>query len=195
MEWWKQNTINRESGRNDTWTLTLRFIRIDGIIYSDRQAIAAIQAAILSPSSYPLIECEFPPLQALNKLGDGSFKSANMVDNANLQFCSKLVNSIVPPFSFPTTRPKSYLLTSSTATSTFVQTARTVLPKSCAVMPMSASTISELLAVPNKPDLCVLVAPSVTQEYAAAHALASRGLTVVLVNGLAKVTFSKQWLR
>lgn len=43
----------------------------------DSQAINAIKAAIDSPKdpSFPLIECEFPALQALNKLGDGSLRS------------------------------------------------------------------------------------------------------------------------
>ena len=48
----------------------------------DRQAIDGVKAAISSPKtpSFPLIECEFPPLQALNKLGDGSLRSAAEVD-------------------------------------------------------------------------------------------------------------------
>ena len=49
---------------------------------SDNQAISALKAAIANPKtkSFPLIECEFPPLVALNKLGDGSMRSANEVD-------------------------------------------------------------------------------------------------------------------
>jgi len=44
----------------------------------DSQAIDGIKASIASPRnpSMPLIECEFPALQALNKLGDGSLRSA-----------------------------------------------------------------------------------------------------------------------
>ena len=44
----------------------------------DTRAIQAIQAALSKPrtSSVPLFECEFPALQALNKLGDGSLRSA-----------------------------------------------------------------------------------------------------------------------
>ena len=51
----------------------------------DQQAILAIQAAIKAPktSSLPLIECEFPPLAALNRLGDGSLRSANLVDDVS----------------------------------------------------------------------------------------------------------------
>lgn len=43
----------------------------------NKQAIDSIKAAISSPRdpSFRLIETEFPALQALNKLGDGSLKS------------------------------------------------------------------------------------------------------------------------
>ena len=43
----------------------------------------SIKAAIEKPKtpSFPLIECEFPPLESLNKLGDGSLRSANQVDD------------------------------------------------------------------------------------------------------------------
>lgn len=49
----------------------------------DNQANEAIQAAIAKPKTpgFPLIECEFPPLAELNKLGDGSLRSANLVDD------------------------------------------------------------------------------------------------------------------
>jgi hypothetical protein len=49
----------------------------------DKQAIDSIKAAISNPKnpSFPLIECEFPPLAELNKLGDGSLRSANQVDD------------------------------------------------------------------------------------------------------------------
>jgi hypothetical protein len=52
----------------------------------DNQGISAIKAAIAKPKtkSFPLIECEFPPLAALNKLGDGSMRSANEVDMVRL---------------------------------------------------------------------------------------------------------------
>ena len=42
----------------------------------DNQAISGIKAAIKNYREIPLIECEFPPLGALNKLGDGSLRSA-----------------------------------------------------------------------------------------------------------------------
>ena len=37
--------------------------------------------------SFPLIECEFPPLTELNKLGDGSLRSANQVNDVCTQQC------------------------------------------------------------------------------------------------------------
>lgn len=40
------------------------------------QAISGIKAAIKNTRGIPLIECEFPPLEKLNKLGDGSLRSA-----------------------------------------------------------------------------------------------------------------------
>jgi hypothetical protein len=49
----------------------------------DNLAIDSIKKAIERPKtpSFPLIECEFPPLASLNKLGDGSLRSANQVDD------------------------------------------------------------------------------------------------------------------
>jgi hypothetical protein len=54
---------------------------------SDKQAIEAVKAAIKNPKipSFPLIECEFPPLADQNKLGDGSLRSANQVDDVRFQ--------------------------------------------------------------------------------------------------------------
>ena len=51
----------------------------------DKKAIESIKAAIQNPKNakFPLIECEFPPLESLNKLGDGSLRSANLVDDVS----------------------------------------------------------------------------------------------------------------
>jgi len=48
----------------------------------DQQAISGVKAAIDKPKTkgFPLVECEFPPLKELNRLGDGSMRSANEVD-------------------------------------------------------------------------------------------------------------------
>jgi hypothetical protein len=55
------------------------------IFYSDNQAIRAVKAAVAKPKNpkFPLIECEFPPLASLNKLGDGSMRSSNLVDDVS----------------------------------------------------------------------------------------------------------------
>lgn len=60
----------------------LTFLLFDFVLFSDNQAISAIKAGIAKPKTrgYPLIECEFPPLKELNKLGDGTMRSANEVD-------------------------------------------------------------------------------------------------------------------
>ena len=51
----------------------------------DKQAIDAIRAAIDKPRDIPLIECEFPPLGALNKLGDGSLRSALEAEEVSVE--------------------------------------------------------------------------------------------------------------
>lgn len=58
----------------------------------DNQAIAAVKAAIGKPKTrdFPLIECEFPPLVALNKMGDGSMRSANEVDQVSHYYGANL---------------------------------------------------------------------------------------------------------
>ena len=57
------------------------------------QMAQAVQSAISSPRvpSFRLLECEFPAIEALNKLGDGSLQSAQAVDEANIAACTKLV--------------------------------------------------------------------------------------------------------
>ena len=51
----------------------------------DNQAIQSIQKAISAPrnKNFPLIECEFPPLSSLNKLGDGSLRSTIEVEEVS----------------------------------------------------------------------------------------------------------------
>jgi len=127
--------------------------------------------------SFRLIECEFPPLAALNKLGDGSLRSATQVDEANLKFSVKLAKSIGAPLLLG---PKVWLLVSSTATNSFFQRATTSY---------RGGTVHWLKdGLPNvrARDVCVLVAPS-GRDYQTAKQLVNGGYTVVLVNGFAKV--------
>ena len=59
----------------------------------DNDAIASIKSAITKPRnpSCKLIEVEFPALQQINKLGDGSLRSSLEAEDANVAFVNKLV--------------------------------------------------------------------------------------------------------
>lgn len=145
----------------------------------DQQAIQAVQVAIKNPKtpSLPLIECEFPPLAALNKLGDGSLRSANLVDDANLAFGAKLVKALSPILF----GPKVWFFTSSTSSINFMDKARKTIQGAQAI----ASLRDGIPEGIGKGDICVVMAPSVRQDYAMARDLATRN-PVVLVNGMAK---------
>jgi hypothetical protein len=146
----------------------------------DNQAISAIKAAISKPKTigFPLIECEFPPLKELNKLGDGSLRSANEVDQANLAFCIKLVQAIAP---IPFVGPQIWLLTSSAATNAFVSKVRTAAKGT--VVDTLRSGIPPGL---GKGDVCILIAPTGRPDYNLAQTIAEGNNAVVIVNGLAK---------
>lgn len=126
-----------------------------------------------------MIECEFPPLQALNKLGDGSLRSAKEVDKANLGFGTKLVSSISP---VPFLGPKTWLLTSATASPSFLAGAKA----KASVVHSLRDGIPEI----RKGEIVVLLAPSAQNDYEAARRLATAGeaKAVVVVNGFAKVS-------
>jgi hypothetical protein len=144
-------------------------------------AFDAIKAAIAMPKNkdFPLIEVEFPPLEALNKLGDGSLRSAIEVDNANLLFASKLLSSIAP---LPFMGPKTWLLASSAASTSFLKSAK----KSVG----SAQLFSLRDGLPEvvTGDVCILLSPSSRSDYQAAQSIASAGIAkaVVVLNGFAK---------
>jgi hypothetical protein len=132
----------------------------------DNDAIAAIKAAIRKPKSpgLPLIECEFPPLFALNRLGDGSLQSSQRVDKANFAFASKLKQAL----SLPIFGPKVWLITSS------------------GVVKPGSYSLRDGLPPVSKSDICILVAPSSRSDYLAAQQLATRSQAVVMLNCLAK---------
>jgi len=146
----------------------------------DNDAIEAIKSAIKNPKtpSFPLIECEFPPLAELNKLGDGSLRSANQVDDANLAFCAKLARSYSP---FPMIGPKIWLLTSASSSVNFFSKASRLV-KGVSIVPLKDG-LSETI---GKGDFCIVVSPSSRQDYLAANKLASGGFSVVIVNGFIK---------
>jgi hypothetical protein len=144
----------------------------------DSIAIGSIKAAINKPKTpgFGLIECEFPPLAALNKLGDGSLRSAKEVDAANLKFAIKTTQSIAP-FGIG---PKVWLLTSASASASFVTGARKA----------KVGTVHSLRdGLPDvaAADVCILPAPSSRPDYDAAQRLATMCKAVVIVNGFAKV--------
>jgi Domain of unknown function (DUF1995) len=141
----------------------------------NQQAVKAVQAALSSPRtpSFKLIECEFPAVAALNKLGDGSLRSANEVDEANLATAKTIVQSIAFPFG-----PVVWLLTSTAAGAAFQRKA--------AGTGQYVHSLKEGLPPVKSRDVCVLVAPCNSQDYAAAQRLVSNGNAVVLVNGFAK---------
>jgi len=149
----------------------------------DNQAIDAIKAAIKkkpSGKSIPLIECEFPPLGALNKLGDGSLRSTLEAEDANIAFASKLVKGLAPfPFG-----PKINVFMSSAASNSYVTKAKTKI-KGGQVLPLKGGVDEEVL---SEKDICVMVTPSTRSDYQIAEKLASSGqvFAVIIVNAFAK---------
>jgi len=145
----------------------------------DQQAIKAVERAIQRPKTpnYPLIECEFPPLQALNKLGDGSSGSARAVDDANIDFSVKLANGLSGWVPFNT---RSVCLLTSSSSSNEMVTKIRKKGKSC-------QHHSLRNGVPESPaDVNIVVAPSSRQDYISASQMAESGSVVILVNAFAK---------
>ena len=145
----------------------------------DNQAIQAVKAAISNPRnpSKPLLECEFPALEALNKLGDGSLRSALEAEDANLAFVQKLVKGIRGPFG----SGKVSLVVSSAASNSFLSKAQKI----------GGVTLYSLKdGVPNcsSQDVCIFVTPSTRNDYKIANSLAesNQAKAVVIVNGFAK---------
>ena len=128
-----------------------------------------------------MIECEFPPLVELNKLGDVSLRSANQVDDANLAFVNKLIRGISIPF----LGPRVYLIMSSAASSNLLSKANKVCRGSGATY--IGSLRDGIPDAAKKGDVVLFASPPSSQDYAAASRIAADGLTAVLVNGVAKV--------
>ena len=151
----------------------------------DNQAISAVKAAIEKPrnSSVPLLECEFPALEAQNKLGDGSLRSTLEAEDANIAFVTKLIKGLAPA---PFLGPKLSLVVSSGASSSFLSKAKKV----------SGVTLYSLKdGVPDvsSEDVCIFVTPTTRGDYQTATLLADskKAKAVVLVNCFAKVSFEK----
>lgn len=150
--------------------------------HRNKQAVKAVQAALASPRtpSYRLLECEFPAVASLNKLGDGSLRSANEVDDANLATAKMIVQSLSPIISG--LGPAVWLLTSTAASATFQRKAAAA----AAGKDPSVHSLKDGPPAVKSRDVCVLVAPCTSADYAMAQQLVSNGNAVVLVNGLAK---------
>ena len=148
----------------------------------DNQAINAVKAAIQKPRnpSLPLIECEFPALEALNKLGDGSLRSTLEAEAANIAFVNKLVNGIRPA---PFLGPNVALVVSSSASNSFLKSAKKVKGA-------TLYSLKDGLPQVTTEDVCIFVTPCSRGDYQAAATLAESGAAkaVVVVNGFAKVS-------
>ena len=145
----------------------------------DNAAISAVKAAIQKPRtpSCPLIECEFPALTALNKLGDGSLRSSLEAEDANVAFANKLVNGIATPF----IGPKVCLVMSSSASNALVGKVEKK------VRGATLHSLKEGMPEVEKGGVCVFLTPSSQRDYQAARTLAESGCATVLVNGSFKV--------
>jgi hypothetical protein len=123
-------------------------------------------------------------LDALNKLGDGSLQSSILVDDANLRFCQQLLQALGSPLNFGKTGA-TWLVLSSTATNRLTLAAQKICRQVYSLK--SGQSQQQQDAKPRKSDVCIVLSPSVSADYEAAHRLATDGVKVVLVNGLAKV--------
>lgn len=152
----------------------------------DNRAIGSIKAALASPRnpSFPLLEAEFPVLSALNKLGDGSLRSAKEAETANLQFALKLAKSIAIPF----VGPKVYIVTSSAASSAFAASVAKKAGGSISVVSLKGG-LPESFA---ETDVVIFLTPSTSADYRTAESIATSDIVggVIILNGYAKDTKS-----
>lgn len=155
----------------------------------DKAAIESCKKAIGRPrqGDCPLIELEFPVLAALNKLGDGSLRSAMEAEDANLVFVGKLAKG-VSSFSLPFgSSGKVSIALSSSATNSFRSKADKIAKRSGTAAVLSASSPS-LAEDVGSDGVCVFVSPTSRVDYTAAQKLARSGSAkaVVIVNAFAK---------
>ena len=148
----------------------------------DNAAIASIKSAISNPrkKSFPLIECEFPALSALNKLGDGSLRSSLEAEDANVAFVNKLVGGISTPFFGPSIS----LVISSSSSNAFINKVQKKV-KGATLISSKDGSIPGILE--KKDNVCIFLTPSSPKDYQAARTLAEYGRATVLVNGSFKV--------
>jgi len=162
----------------------------------DTTAIQSIKTAISKPSNQEpqLIECEFPVLSALNKLGDGSLRSTIEAENANIQFVGRLVKGIRLPLGLV---PNVNVLVSSSASNSFlVSVKKKVKGNGVNVYSMkdgipselstSSSSTSSSSSVPD--NICLFITPSSSNDYKMAKSIVEFKQTkaVVIINAFAK---------
>ncbi|KAL3757503.1 hypothetical protein ACHAWU_000900 [Discostella pseudostelligera] len=152
----------------------------------DKAALSSIQSAIQSPRvpNYPYIECEFPVVSSLNKLGDGSLRSSLEVEDANSEFVIKLVNSLTNPFaSIFGGGKKVYLLMSTSASNSLMNKVQAKVKKGGSG---GATTVIALRdgmpEAAGKEKVCVFLTPSSQRDYQIARTLAEAGCPTVVVN-------------
>jgi hypothetical protein len=153
----------------------------------DNAAINAIKSAIQNPrtKNYPLVESEFPVLANLNKLGDGSLRSATEAEDANIAFVAKLCSKVGNPLF----GPKVNLIISSSASRSFIDKVQKKVKgvTICSVKDIASSSSS----VTSSGVVCVFLTPSSKTDYQEARKLAEGGCSTVIVNGLFKVSYVK----
>eukprot|EP00804_Cyclotella_cryptica_P018937 CCRYP_006443-RA/>CCRYP_006443-RA protein AED:0.40 eAED:0.40 QI:133/1/1/1/1/1/2/344/285 len=141
----------------------------------DQQAISSLKSALSLPRP-TLLECEFPPLSSLNKLGDGSLRSSLQVEDANVAFVAKLAKELASPFG-----PMVVVYVSSSASNSLVAKVRAKVKKNV------YSLKEEGMQGNVKNDrVCILMTPSSPKDYRIARELAESGCKTVIVNGLFK---------
>jgi len=150
----------------------------------DNAAINAIKSAIQNPrnKNFPLVESEFPVLANLNKLGDGSLRSATEAEDANIAFVAKLCSKVGSPLF----GPKVNLIISSSASRNFIDKVQKKVKgvTICSVKDIASSSSS----TDTSSGVCVFLTPSSKTDYQEARKLAEGGCSTVIVNGLFKVS-------
>lgn len=150
----------------------------------DNDAITSIKAAIGKPRnpSCKLIEVEFPALQQINKLGDGSLRSSLEAEDANVAF---IVNKLVGALAIPFIGPEVTVVLSSSASNALINKVQKKIK--------GATLFSLKDGIPQMADkkgVYVFLTPSSPKDYQAAKTLAEYGCTSILVNGLFKVCYT-----
>ena len=160
----------------------------------DKSAISSIKNAIQSPriKKYPYVECEFPVLSSLNKLGDGSLRSSLEVEDANVAFVTKLVNSLQNPLAaFFGGGTKVYLVLSTSASNSLMNKVRTKMKKNggggaTTVIALRDGMPEDVVASSERGDkstVFVFLTPSSQRDYQTARTLADGKCPTVIVNG------------